>query len=146
MLAKLKVRNAGQVCVSPTRVLVQERVYDQFVTDFIQGGAGALQRLDLGGAAAVRRGPAPGRVLHLDLDGTGRASISTGVGFYDHMLTSRFDAATFAGHETVAITVSEPVSEILLNAAEGIEPRPDWRLWTDDFNNIFQVLKSREGS
>jgi SAM-dependent methyltransferase len=26
-------------------------------------------------------------------------------------------------------------------AAETIEPRPDWRLWTDDFNNIVQVLK-----
>ena len=25
--------------------------------------------------------------------------------------------------------------------AEQIEPRPDWRLWTDDFNNIVQVLK-----
>jgi hypothetical protein len=22
-----------------------------------------------------------------------------------------------------------------------IEPRPDWRVWTDDFNNIVQVLK-----
>jgi imidazoleglycerol-phosphate dehydratase len=27
-------------------------------------------------------------VVELDLDGTGRAQISTGVGFYDHMLTS----------------------------------------------------------
>jgi imidazoleglycerol-phosphate dehydratase len=27
-------------------------------------------------------------VVELDLDGTGRAEISTGVGFYDHMLTS----------------------------------------------------------
>ncbi|HTI82168.1 MAG TPA: aldehyde dehydrogenase family protein, partial [Acetobacteraceae bacterium] len=29
-------RNAGQVCVSPTRVLVQERVYNQFVEDFVK--------------------------------------------------------------------------------------------------------------
>ncbi len=29
-----------------------------------------------------------GVVVELDLDGTGRAEISTGVGFYDHMLTS----------------------------------------------------------
>ncbi|HUH92773.1 MAG TPA: fused MFS/spermidine synthase [Casimicrobiaceae bacterium] len=29
-------------------------------------------------------------------------------------------------------------------AAETIEARPDWRLWTDDFNNIVQVLKRDE--
>jgi succinate-semialdehyde dehydrogenase / glutarate-semialdehyde dehydrogenase len=32
--AGTQYRNAGQVCVSPTRVLVRERVYDQFVTGF----------------------------------------------------------------------------------------------------------------
>src|SRR5580698_8456223 len=36
LLATAKYRNAGQVCVSPTRVLVQERIYDQFVTGFVQ--------------------------------------------------------------------------------------------------------------
>jgi SAM-dependent methyltransferase len=34
--------------------------------------------------------------------------------------------------------------EAIDEAAEAIEPRPDWRLWTDDFNNIVQVLKSRD--
>lgn len=29
----------------------------------------------------------------------------------------------------------------LANFATPIEPRPDWRLWTDDFNNLLQVLK-----
>src|SRR4029077_4210768 len=37
---------------------------------------------------------------------------------YDIRLEPDLDAATFAGQETIAITVSEPVSEILLNAAE----------------------------
>ena len=36
LLATAKYRNAGQVCVSPTRVLVQERVYDRFVDGFVQ--------------------------------------------------------------------------------------------------------------
>src|ERR1700749_2041536 len=36
LLATAKYRNAGQVCVSPTRVLVQERVYEQFVNGFVQ--------------------------------------------------------------------------------------------------------------
>jgi succinate-semialdehyde dehydrogenase/glutarate-semialdehyde dehydrogenase len=36
LLATAKYRNAGQVCVSPTRMLVQERVYAQFVEGFVQ--------------------------------------------------------------------------------------------------------------
>lgn len=35
MLAGAKYRNAGQVCVSPTRMLVQEKVYEQFVEGFV---------------------------------------------------------------------------------------------------------------
>jgi SAM-dependent methyltransferase len=29
----------------------------------------------------------------------------------------------------------------IADAASEIEARPDWRLWTDDFNNLFQVLR-----
>ena len=29
----------------------------------------------------------------------------------------------------------------LSESARPIVPRPDWRLWTDDFNNLVQVLK-----
>jgi succinate-semialdehyde dehydrogenase / glutarate-semialdehyde dehydrogenase len=36
LLATAKYRNAGQVCVSPTRMLVQERVYNQFVNGFVR--------------------------------------------------------------------------------------------------------------
>jgi hypothetical protein len=36
LLAVAKYRNAGQVCVSPTRLLVQMDVYDQFVDGFVQ--------------------------------------------------------------------------------------------------------------
>jgi succinate-semialdehyde dehydrogenase / glutarate-semialdehyde dehydrogenase len=35
MLAAAKFRNAGQVCVSPTRFLVHESAYDQFVDTFV---------------------------------------------------------------------------------------------------------------
>jgi imidazoleglycerol-phosphate dehydratase len=39
-------------------------------------------------------------VVELDLDGTGRAAVSTGVGFYDHMLSS------LAKHSLIDIAVS----------------------------------------
>ena len=38
-------------------------------------------------------------VLSIDLDGTGRAEISTGIGFFDHMLT------LLAGHSLIDMTV-----------------------------------------
>lgn len=34
LMAAFKFRNAGQVCVSPTRFFVHEKVYDNFVADF----------------------------------------------------------------------------------------------------------------
>jgi succinate-semialdehyde dehydrogenase/glutarate-semialdehyde dehydrogenase len=34
-LSGSKIRNAGQVCISPTRFLVQEPVFDQFVDKFV---------------------------------------------------------------------------------------------------------------
>ena len=36
ILATNKFRNAGQVCISPTRFLVQERVYEDFVGRFVE--------------------------------------------------------------------------------------------------------------
>jgi len=37
ILVAAKYRNAGQVCISPTRFLVQEGVYNQFVEQFVAG-------------------------------------------------------------------------------------------------------------
>ena len=52
-------------------------------------------------AARVERDTKESKVLvELDLDGTGRADVSTGVGFYDHMLSS------LARHSLIDLTVS----------------------------------------
>jgi succinate-semialdehyde dehydrogenase / glutarate-semialdehyde dehydrogenase len=40
MLSANKFRNAGQVCVSPTRFLVQEKVYEPFVEKFVKAAKG----------------------------------------------------------------------------------------------------------
>jgi imidazoleglycerol-phosphate dehydratase len=51
--------------------------------------------------ASLERGTTESNVrLSLDLDGTGQATISTGVGFYDHMLTA------FAKHSLIDLEVT----------------------------------------
>ena len=63
-LATSKFRNAGQVCVSPTRFLVQERVFDQFVDSFtsyaksLKVGNGLDEGTQMGPLANDRRIPA----------------------------------------------------------------------------------------
>ena len=79
--------------------------------------------------ARIERGTAESSVLvELDLDGTGRSEVSTGVGFYDHMLASLAKHALFdltvtatgdthvdAHHtvEDVAIVLGEALREAL---------------------------------
>lgn len=64
LLAASKFRNAGQVCVSPTRFLVQERVYEQAVASFtekakaIKVGDGLEPGVEMGPLANERRIPA----------------------------------------------------------------------------------------
>lgn len=55
LAATSKYRNAGQVCISPTRFFVQEAAYDRFVTRFTEVAKG----LKLGGGleAGVQMGP-----------------------------------------------------------------------------------------
>jgi succinate-semialdehyde dehydrogenase / glutarate-semialdehyde dehydrogenase len=61
MLAFGKFRNAGQVCVSPTRFLVQEKVYPAFVEKFtehakaLKVGNGLEQGVTMGALANPRR-------------------------------------------------------------------------------------------
>ena len=66
VLAANKFRNAGQVCVAPTRFLVQEGVYDQFVDAFV-AIAGKL-RVGDGLLPDTRMGPLanPRRVTAMD--------------------------------------------------------------------------------
>jgi succinate-semialdehyde dehydrogenase/glutarate-semialdehyde dehydrogenase len=64
MLVGFKFRNAGQVCVSPTRFYVQEKAYDKFVAKFIDAtraitvGHGLEPATRMGPLAHERRVPA----------------------------------------------------------------------------------------
>jgi imidazoleglycerol-phosphate dehydratase len=65
--------------------------------------------------ARIERATKESKVLvELDLDGTGRADISTGVGFYDHMLDS------FARHSLVDLTV-QTVGDTHIDAHHTVE-------------------------
>ncbi|MDI4666727.1 NAD-dependent succinate-semialdehyde dehydrogenase [Xanthobacter autotrophicus] len=63
-IATAKFRNAGQVCVSPTRFLVQEKVYEEFVDTFVtvakavKVGNGLEEGTTMGPLANDRRIPA----------------------------------------------------------------------------------------
>ncbi len=59
LLAPYKFRNAGQVCVSPTRFLVQRAVYDRFVLRFLER-VGEI-RVGPGSEAGVTMGPVASR-------------------------------------------------------------------------------------
>lgn len=64
IMAAAKFRNAGQVCASPTRFLIQESVYDEYLEKFIKAakaikvGNGLDAGVDMGPLANERRIPA----------------------------------------------------------------------------------------
>jgi succinate-semialdehyde dehydrogenase/glutarate-semialdehyde dehydrogenase len=64
LLAASKFRNAGQVCISPTRFLIQERSFDEFLESFtsyakaLKVGNGMEQGVTMGPLANERRIPA----------------------------------------------------------------------------------------
>ncbi len=61
VMAASKFRNAGQVCISPTRFLVQEGIYDSFVEQFVANtkrlkvGDGLEAGINMGALANPRR-------------------------------------------------------------------------------------------
>lgn len=68
-LAAFKFRNAGQVCVSPTRLYIQQNAYERFVARFIaktltiKVGDGLGQGVEMGPLAHARRVPAMERFI-----------------------------------------------------------------------------------
>jgi succinate-semialdehyde dehydrogenase/glutarate-semialdehyde dehydrogenase len=61
MLVKAKFRNAGQICIAPTRFIVQDRVHDKFVEQFVTAtgqlrvGSGLDPDVDMGPLSNDRR-------------------------------------------------------------------------------------------
>lgn len=82
MLAAFKYRNAGQVCISPSRLYVQDKAYDRFVERFVnytknlKVGEGMAADTKMGPLAHKRRVPAIQRFVE-DADSRG-VKIETG--------------------------------------------------------------------
>jgi imidazoleglycerol-phosphate dehydratase len=71
--------------------------------------------MSLGRTATLERQTSESKVrVSVDLDGTGRAQISTGVGFFDHMLTA------FAKHSLIDLEV-ESAGDLHIDAHHTIE-------------------------
>lgn len=82
IMVAAKYRNAGQVCISPTRFLVQEGVYDKFIQHFVDGskaitvGNGLDAASKMGALANERRITAVESMIQ---DAVGRgAKVATG--------------------------------------------------------------------
>jgi len=81
-MASSKFRNAGQVCISPTRFLVQEGVYDSFVEQFaanakrLKVGDGLAAGVNMGALANPRRSKA----MEVNVEDAGKhgAKVRTG--------------------------------------------------------------------
>jgi len=92
MLAKFKIRNAGQVCVSPTRFYVQKKAYDRFVAKFtdvlskIKVGDGLAEGTEMGPLAHERRIPAISRFVEDARERGGKVILGgepiSGTGFF----------------------------------------------------------------
>ena len=105
-----KFRNAGQICIAPTRFLVQEGVYDEFVSAFgaaieaLPVGSGLDPATMVGPLAHDRR---PDAVAALVDDAVGRGarlvtggSASSGPGYYwEPTLLADVDEDALAMHE-----------------------------------------------
>ncbi len=111
MLAKFKIRNAGQVCVSPTRFYVQTKAYDKFLAAFtdtlsnIKVGDGLAEGTEMGPLSHERRVPAINRFVEdaRERGGNvilgGQADLETGFFFPPTVITDLPDDALLMTEE-----------------------------------------------
>ncbi|RWB75897.1 MAG: NAD-dependent succinate-semialdehyde dehydrogenase [Mesorhizobium sp.] len=130
--AAAKFRNAGQVCVSPTRFLIEEPVYDRFVDTFHQAtksvkvGSGLEPETTMGPLANARRIEAIDGMVH-DAIQSGAELVAGGqvVGnrgyFYEPTILSRVPTAARVMNEEpfgpVALMVPLPSLEAIIAEA-----------------------------
>ena len=125
---------------------------DLLVIDAFSGDAIPVHLITREAVAVYRRHLVPGGVLafhvtnrYLDLapvvkqiaDGHGLASVLVS----DNPMGE--DAEAYSRTDWVLVSADRELlqRDEIQHAAAPIASHPDWRLWTDDFNNLFQILK-----
>lgn len=114
--ASTKFRNAGQVCVSPTRFLVARNIYDQFVVEFAQRS----ENLKVGDAStddSVTMGPLAhaGRV-------TAMQDLMSSIGGNNGEIVAGGSAIEGAGHFFQPTVVAGPSADSRLMTEEPFGP------------------------
>ena len=122
--------------------------YDLLVVDAFSGDAVPVHLLTQQALELYFRHLKPDGILalnitnnHLDLLSV-VALVSQALGKHTVQITNDPDEKKKIYRSVWALVTSQPItSPLILNGAEPISPRPGLRVWTDDYNNLFKILK-----
>jgi SAM-dependent methyltransferase len=127
--------------------------FDVLAIDAFSSDAIPVHLITAQALAIYRRHVKPGGIIafhvtnrYLDLAPVVQ-QLADAQGLHAVLIVDDGDAPLASRSDWVLLSDSESTLEVdaIDDAAEEIKPHPGWRLWTDDFNNIVQVLKSRDG-
>jgi hypothetical protein len=122
--------------------------YDLLVIDAFSGDAIPMHLLTKQALELYFRHLKAGGILalhitnnHLDLEPVVE-KLSTALGKRALLVSSDSDQQHNIFRAVWALLSSQPIeSPAIGNVAEGLTARPDLQVWTDDYNNLFQILK-----
>ncbi len=125
-----------------------DQQYDLLVVDAFSGDSVPVHLLTMQAMELYFRHVKPGGILalnitnsHLDLASVVE-KLSLALGKRAVLVTNKEDKAREIYRARWALVSSKPIaSSAIQNAAIKLVSRPDLRVWTDDYNNLFQILK-----
>jgi SAM-dependent methyltransferase len=124
--------------------------FDVLAIDAFSSDAIPVHLITAEALAIYRRHMRPGGIIafhvtnrYLDLAPVVQ-QLADAQGLHAVLVADDGDAPLASRSDWVLLSDSEDALEVeaIDEASETIEPRAGWRLWTDDFNNIVQVLKT----
>ncbi len=136
----------GDGRLSLERESVQQ--YDLLVADAFSGDAIPVHLITLQALELYFRHLKPGGILALDITNTHLdvepvvERLAAALGKQSLVISSASDLQHNIFPAQWALLSSKPIiSPIMRSVARNPSSRPDLRVWTDDYNNLFQILK-----